>query len=141
MSLPLNRQRPAETALVVDDDLDGGAELAQLLSWLLKVEASAVGGLEEARHWLAASPMPRVVVVDLHLGSDCGSELLRFLRAQWPVDGNAPLIIATSGHPDAAQRLASLEAPWVPLLPKPVRLDALASLLTARLGPLRQVTA
>jgi CheY-like chemotaxis protein len=46
----------------------------------------------------------------------------------------APLIVAASGYPDAATRLATLRAPWVPLLQKPLALDALAQLLTTHLG-------
>ncbi len=129
------------TALVVDDNAAAREELRELLEWLLRFDVAAVGTLPQAIDHLERHGLPRLLVVDLHLGAEDGAELVRHVRAMPGFVERAPLIVATSGYPDAAARLASLQAPWVPLLRKPLELEALARLLSMRLGARRVASA
>lgn len=137
MSVPGAQITRQHTALVVDDNAAAREELRELLEWLLRFEVTAVGSLPQAIHHLGRHGLPRLLVVDLHLGAEDGAELVRYVRAMPGFVERAPLIVATSGYPDAAARLARLQAPWVPLLKKPLELDALARLLSIHLGARR----
>jgi len=98
---------------------------------------AAVGSASAAIRHLGHHGLPSLLVIDLHLGADDGAELVRIVRAMPSFAERAPLVVATSGYPDAATRLGSLQAPWVPLLKKPLQLDALATLLCTRFGARR----
>ena len=134
VNLPSARGASRNTALIVDDNDAAREELQESLEWLLRFEVTAVGCLSRAIQHLGQHGLPRLMIVDLHLGADDGAELVRYARALPGFAERAPLIVATSGYPDAATRLATLQAPWVPLLKKPLAIDALAQLLTRHLG-------
>jgi len=129
-----SRSLPKNTALIVDDNAAAREELQETLEWLLRFEVTAVGSLAHAIQHLGRHGLPRLLIVDLHLGAEDGAELVRYVRALPGFVERSPLIVATSGYPDAATRLASLQAPWVPLLKKPLAVDALAQLLTRHFG-------
>jgi CheY-like chemotaxis protein len=111
--------------LVVDDNVDAAASLAQLLQ-LEGHESQAVYGAREALECVN-SFKPEVVLLDIGLPQMNGYEVARRLRA---VDGCTRLkLIALTGYGQSEDRQKALAAGFDAHLAKPVDLAALGRLL------------
>jgi CheY-like chemotaxis protein len=114
--------------LVVDDNVDAAEGLAAVLAaWghLTWVEHGADKALR-----VADSIRPQVALLDLGLPGMDGFELGRRLRALAGLEGL--LIVAVTGYGQEEDRRRTREAGFDGHLTKPVDLDALRMLLTAR---------
>jgi PAS domain S-box-containing protein len=116
---------PSLRVLVVDDNLDAGEMLLELLQlWGHDASASGDGptALEIASRWL-----PQAVLLDIGLPGMSGHEVARRLREllQPPL-----LLVAVTGYGAPDDQLASRDAGFDVHLTKPVDLDELQALLT-----------
>jgi FixJ family two-component response regulator len=108
-SMPLNRQ----TIVIVDDDPQVGLALKRALSaWGYHVELH--GSVEECLD-AAVTGTAGCLVIDVHLGADCGIELAARLSAR----GLRTPVIHMSGAADDLIRQRSREAGSVTFLEKP----------------------
>lgn len=106
----------APTVLVVDDE----PSMRLLCRVNLELEGFRVleaSSADEARRALESEPV-RVALLDIHLGSDDGRELLRELRARWP-DVAVALFSGTADREQIARENADA------LISKPFVLDDL----------------
>jgi DNA-binding NtrC family response regulator len=114
-----------KTVLVVDDD----DSLRLLCRVNLELEGYRVldaATVAEAREHLSKEPV-HAALVDVHVGSDNGLELVRELREHNPDIGVA-LFTGSADLTSASRRLADA------VLPKPFRLDELTSLVAKLTG-------
>lgn len=119
-----NAATPSLRVMVVDDNLDAGEMLLELLQ-LWGHDASALGdgstALELASRWL-----PQAVLLDIGLPGMSGHEVARRLRELLPPP---LLLVAVTGYGAPGDQLASREAGFDVHLTKPVDLDELQALL------------
>jgi signal transduction histidine kinase/CheY-like chemotaxis protein len=111
--------------LVVEDNLDAGATLADVLALgghAVRVVTTGQAGLDAA---LAAPP--DVLVCDVGLPDMTGHDVIRTLRAA--ASGRLPYAIALTGYAQPQDRDAALEAGFDAHLAKPPPLAALNALL------------
>jgi two-component system nitrate/nitrite response regulator NarL len=111
--------------LLVDDHRVFAEALAGLLAAEAGIDQVTVATTLDAARGLLASDRPDVVLLDLSLGEESGSELLAEL-ASTP---DAPLVLMLSGSTDPRLIVRALEAGARGWLPKTTRLDALISAL------------
>lgn len=104
--------------LVVDDEEDVRESLRDVIE-MLGCSAVVVTSGEEALEVLAKD-RPCLVLMDLLMPGMSGAELLAAMRAE-PTLADLPVLMSTSA-PDRAPR-------DVPLLPKPIDIDALGRFL------------
>ena len=113
---PGAREHAGPTVLVVDDD----DRMREYMRASLELEGYTVleaDRLEEARRHLRAGPVS-VVLLDVHVGTEDGRELLAEIHAEWPSTRIA-LFSGTSGY--AGVVTAGADA----VIPKPFTLDHL----------------
>jgi signal transduction histidine kinase/ActR/RegA family two-component response regulator len=125
--------------LVVDDNQDAANSLGSLLTHLGgRVELAFDGPTALQR--LAARGVD-LVILDIAMPGMDGHEVARRIRARGELE--QPILIAMSGLGQSADRQRSLEAGCDEHLVKPVPLDVLESLISARWGlrPAEQVEA
>ncbi len=112
--------------LIVDDNQDAAAMLAQLLQGFGLEVLLAYDGPSALQ--IADAARPRIVLLDIGLPEMDGYEVARRLRTQ--SGGRDLLLIALTGYSDAAARRCSQAAGFDHHLVKPVNLDALIALVT-----------
>lgn len=125
---------PPRRVLVVDDNADAAAALAELLSISghdVRLAADGGSGLEAAREH-----RPDVVVLDLGLPGPDGYEVARRLRDEPGLEG--AVLIALSGWARPEDRRRAVEAGFDHYLVKPVGAARLKELLAAGPGPQRR---
>jgi CheY-like chemotaxis protein len=116
--------------LVIEDNEDAGATLAELLALdghEVEVVTSGRAGVAAA----AARP-PDAIVCDVGLPDLSGHDVIRAIRAASP--GRHALAVALTGYAQPEDRALALAAGFDAHLPKPPALDELAALL-ARAAP------
>ena len=118
--------------LVVDDNVDGAATMAQFLGILGYETLMVHDGL--AAVGAAASFRPDVVILDIGLPHLDGHEVARRIR-QAP-GGNAMMLIAVSGWGQAEDRQKSREAGFDRHFVKPVELEMLMEVMALVHGPM-----
>lgn len=118
--------RPARI-LVIDDDPDVLATLQEMLRMLdhdVLIARDAAEGLTAAR-----AGRPDVVVLDLNLPGQSGTDFLPVLRERFP---RLPVIAVTAeDRPGTQQRVQDLGA--FGYIAKPMRLEVLGEVVTAAL--------
>jgi len=136
---PAGARRPVDgftpgalSVLVVDDDLDAGASLGELLALFghrVRVEHSGEAALAAA----AAEP-PEVLICDLGLPDLDGLQIIRRIRAG-PLTG-AIFAVALTGYAGPTDREEALRAGFDAHLVKPQDIDAIQRVLAlARAAP------
>ena len=113
-SLNLVTRRP--TVLVVDDNADAVAALAQILEYEGYIVATAYDG-REALQYLAAHPLPGLIILDLMMPVMNGWEF-RAKIAKLPNYANVPIVVMT-----ALAEAAEIDA--AAIIPKPYDLKRL----------------
>jgi len=111
--------------LVIEDDDDGRAALAELLAlWGYRVETARDGesGVEKA-----IQQHPSVALVDIGLPGIDGYEVARRLKAE--LNGSMPRLIAMTGYGQPEDRRRAIQAGFDRHLVKPVDAGRLAALL------------
>jgi two-component system, OmpR family, response regulator len=98
-----NRSSQSVRVLVVDDDPDIRQMVVNYFEGHNMRAASASGRHEMARHVNGSEP--DLVILDLHLGSDNGLDLLRDIRSR----SDVPVIIVTGRQCDEVDRVLGLE--------------------------------
>ena len=117
---------PKRRILVVDDNWDGAASLAMLLTVMGNDTRTAHDGLEGVE--MAEAFRPDLIVLDIGLPKLNGYDACRRIREQpW---GKGILIAAVTGWGQEEDRRRSQEAGFDHHLIKPVGADALEALLT-----------
>jgi CheY-like chemotaxis protein len=113
--------------LVVDDNLDAGDSLGQVLTLL----GADVRVARDGREALEAFPalQPRVVLLDIGMPEMNGYEVARAIRTRFP--GAATTLVALTGWGQEDDRRRAREAGFDHHLVKPAELDALQALLTS----------
>lgn len=110
------RRDPPLRLLLVEDDAEAGAELAELLEVHgASVSLAATAG-EALR--LAASESPDMALVDLELGTDSGADL----AAHWHGAPGMPVVVLLSGRSLTPAEAARFREGSPPLLGKPLDL-------------------
>jgi CheY-like chemotaxis protein len=109
--------------LVVEDDRDSLDVLQQALEFF-GAHVTAVGSAEEARHRLE-SGQPDVLVADIELGRETGTELLTWLRARPDTRVSRIPAVAITAHRHYAE--AECSPGFADWLLKPVRADDLCA--------------
>ena len=110
--------------LVVEDDRDSLEVLQQALEFF-GARVTAVGSAAEARRWLENAAPPDVLVADIELGRERGTELLTWLRARPNTRiSRTPAVAITAHRHYAETESARGFAEW---LLKPVRADDLCA--------------
>lgn len=116
--------------LAVDDDDDVLVGLTAILAgWGCRVSAhrSAASAAQAVE---SGAFLPRLLIVDHHLGDGWGPDLVMRLRGAL---GGVPAVVISADHrPEVAARIAAL---GLDLLRKPVRPAKLRALIEARLAP------
>jgi CheY-like chemotaxis protein len=118
-------QNRGQRVLVVDDNLDAAASLAQLLrmeDYEVCTAADGVEAIERARNF-----RPRIIFMDLAMPRLGGLEAARRIRAL--PRGKQVLIVALTGWGQEADRQRTRDAGMDHHLVKPVSLDALQAVL------------
>ena len=115
--------------LVVDDNQDAANSLALLLKIAGNETYTAYDGLEAVE--VAATIKPNVVLLDIGLPKLNGYEVCRKIREQ--PGGKDMVLVALTGWGQEEDREKSKDAGFNGHLVKPVRLSALAKLLTESL--------
>ena len=111
--------------LVIEDDDDGRAALAELLGlWGYRVETARDGesGVEKA-----IEHHPSVALIDIGLPGIDGYEVARRLKAE--LNGSTPRLIAMTGYGQPEDRQRAMQAGFERHLVKPVDAGRLAELL------------
>lgn len=115
------------TVLVVEDAIDQREAWVAVLRGLGYRTEEATDGGQAVR--VASRSAADVILVDVSLPIMGGIDVVRRIRA---LGGpKRPHIIMTSGHVDARTRQLAFEAGCDQFIPKPVKLDALASAIRA----------
>ncbi|CUI02699.1 response regulator [Massilia antarctica] len=122
-----NNARAALRVLVVDDNVDAGNSLAELLQALGHSTDVAVDG--EQGLVLAAQGKPHLAFLDIGLPGMSGHQLARAIRAMPALDGM--LLVALTGWGARADVIMSQQAGFDRHLTKPVDIAALNSVLAA----------
>lgn len=113
--------------LVVDDDRDGVASLAILLSMMGHEICTACDGLEAVS--AAEKFQPHIVLLDLNLPKMDGYGVCQRIRAG--SRGNALMIVAVTGWSDDEHRMQALAAGFDMHLVKPVSAETFMTVLAA----------
>jgi PAS domain S-box-containing protein len=111
--------------LIVEDNLDAGTSLAELLELgghAVKVVTCGRAGVDAA-----AKDAPDVLISDVGLPDMSGHDVIRAIRSGCA--GRGPFAIALTGFAQPHDRERALEAGFDAHLPKPPPLDALEELL------------
>jgi CheY-like chemotaxis protein len=122
-------RKPGLRVLVVEDDPDNAYSMALLLRSLGHTVATAADG-ETALQAAAVSP-PDVVLLDIVLPGMDGCAVARRLREQQKATGHRMLLIAVTGHGQAAYRQRSWDAGVFMYLVKPVDASLLSRILAS----------
>jgi CheY-like chemotaxis protein len=135
---PRDRHRePGLRVLVVEDDPDDAYSTALLLRLLGHTVETAAD--EETAVQAAAADPPDVVLLDIGLPGMDGCEVARRLRKQQQATGRRMLLVAVTGHGQAAYRQRSRDAGVFMYIVKPVDPHLLGHILashaTARRAP------
>ncbi|MFC3175514.1 response regulator [Novosphingobium bradum] len=115
------RRDPPVRLLVVDDDAEAAAELAELFEAHGAVVSLAQDAAEALR--LVVEARPEIALVDLQLGAASGAEL----ALGWHGTAGAPLVLLLSGRALTAAEAAAFGADAPPLLRKPIDLARLVA--------------
>jgi two-component system CheB/CheR fusion protein len=127
--LPEPGQREPRLILIIEDNIDGGDALAQMLElWGHQVHIARDG---ESGIALASDLKPDIVLCDLGLPDIDGYAVARALRADGSL--HATRLIALTGYAQPDDRQRVLEAGFDAHLAKPVPLDELDELLGRRI--------
>jgi PAS domain S-box-containing protein len=124
---PRRPKAPGLSILLVEDELDAGTTLAELLGMAghrVEVATSGRAGVEAA-----ARQRRDVLICDVGLPDMSGFQVVREIRAA-PATGRL-LAIALTGHALPQDRAAALEAGFDAHLAKPLALERLTELLDA----------
>jgi PAS domain S-box-containing protein len=113
------------SVLIVEDNEDAGASLADLLA-LSGYEATVVGTGRAGVEAVAARP-PDVLICDVGLPDLSGHEVIRAIRAG--PDGRSLFAIALTGYAQPRDREEALAAGFDAHLPKPPPIEQLNALL------------
>ena len=115
----------ARRVLIIDDARDVADVTAEMVRSLGHLAETAYDGTAAMGH--AVRFQPDIVMVDLVMPDMDGFELVRELKAMFPL--KPPKLIAYSGYKQAAFQDAASAAGFDSYLPKPVTLDELDKLL------------
>lgn len=113
---PFNVVTRRPTVLVVDDNADAVAALAQILEYEGYIVATAYDG-REALQYLATHPLPGLIILDLMMPVMNGWEF-RAKIAKLPNYANVPIVVMT-----ALAEAAEIDA--AAIIPKPIDLKRL----------------
>lgn len=122
----------ALNVLIVEDHADSGYVLQEFMQFL-GYRATLAGSAEEAHSLLGATP-PDVAFVDILLPGSSGHEFAAELRQRF---GNSVFLVALTGWVGPAAETKAKLAGFDAFLAKPVSLDDIRTLLSARVGALR----
>lgn len=111
--------------LLVDDEVVIGEELAELLT-SMEFPTLAVTSVDEALDAIDADPDFTLILTDMRMPGKSGADLIRMLQAM--SDRSFEYVII-SGHLDAGQDLAGIEANTVKLMRKPIDVGELLAYL------------
>lgn len=111
--------------LLVDDEVVIGEELAELLT-SMDFPTLAVTSVNEALDAIDAEPDFTLILTDMRMPGKSGADLIRMLQAT--PDRYFEYVII-SGHLDAGQELAGIEADSVKLMRKPIDVGELLAYL------------
>lgn len=111
--------------LLVDDEVVIGEELAELLT-SMDFPTLAVTSVNEALDAIDAEPDFTLILTDMRMPGKSGADLIRMLQAM--SDRSFEYVII-SGHLDAGQELAGIEANTVKLMRKPIDVGELLAYL------------
>ena len=111
--------------LLVDDEVVIGEELAELLT-SMEFPTMAVTSVDEALDAIDADPDFTLILTDMRMPGKSGADLIRMLQAM--SDRSFEYVII-SGHLDAGQELAGIEANTVKLMRKPIDVGELLAYL------------
>ena len=111
--------------LLVDDEVVIGEELAELLT-SMSFPTLAVTGVDDALDVIDTDPDFTLILTDMRMPGKSGADLIRQLQAM--ADRNFEYVII-SGHLDAGQELAGIEADSVKLMRKPIDVGELLAYL------------
>jgi len=110
------------TILLVEDNLDHVVITRQAVTSILPCEVEVVNDGARAVAWLAerlaSGQRPDLILLDLHLPSLNGIEVLRWLRREREYDGT-PVIVLTAAGDDEALILDCYASGANSFLPKP----------------------
>ena len=111
--------------LLVDDEVIIGEELAELLT-SMDFPTLAVTSVDEALDAIDADPGFTLILTDMRMPGKSGADLIRMLQVM--SDRSFEYVII-SGHLDASQELAGIEADSVQLMRKPIDVGELLAYL------------
>lgn len=114
---------PTKAALVVDDDHVQAHATARLLR-LEDFDTVIATDIESAMTALAQHPI-HLVLVDMHLGHERGTDLIERIRSEYPA---LPTILLSGSEPDELETEA-LRCGAFAILPKPFDLSRLLEIV------------
>ncbi len=118
--------RPSNVVLIVDDDDEIREVLELALQTAQHATAVACDG-QQALSWLRLHPSPCLILLDLMMPIMNGWELLEQLRGDERL-GGVPVVVTTAFDRDLGR------AAHVPILRKPIELDALLDVVRRYCG-------
>ena len=111
--------------LLVDDEVVIGEELAELLT-SMDFPTLAVTSVDEALDAIDSDSDFTLILTDMRMPGKSGADLIRILQA---ISDRYFEYVIISGHLDAGQELAGIEADSVKLMRKPIDVGELLAYL------------